>query len=129
MNVFSKGLAAVGVIAVAATAMIPSGAAMAAPAFRWQDNQHATYNNYRGYNQPRPGYQSYNGFWFPPAAFIAGAIIGGALSQQQPQQRSYAYVTQHTNWCQQRYRSYNIASDTFTGYDGYTHYCVSPYSY
>lgn len=33
----------------------------------------------------------------------------------------------HVDYCRARYRSYNVATDTFTGYDGYQHRCVSPY--
>jgi hypothetical protein len=33
----------------------------------------------------------------------------------------------HVHWCLNRYRSYDPASDTFLGYDGYRHRCNSPY--
>ena len=33
----------------------------------------------------------------------------------------------HVQWCLNRYRSYDPASDTFLGYDGYRHRCNSPY--
>lgn len=51
-----------------------------------------------------------------------GAIVGGALAQQQapvyvaPNQGSVAY-------CSQRYRSYDPASGTYLGYDGLRHPC------
>jgi hypothetical protein len=32
----------------------------------------------------------------------------------------------HVAWCKANYRSYNVATDSFTGYDGLTHHCVSP---
>ncbi len=134
MKAFSKALAAVGAVAIAATALIPTTAAVAAPnGFQWKGNS-PYYSNHKGYQNRQPGYRYNNGFWFPPAAFIAGAIIGGALSQSQPsysyarpQTYSYVYATPHIVWCQQHYRSYNIATDSFTGYDGYVHRCVSPY--
>ncbi len=34
----------------------------------------------------------------------------------------------HVDWCLNRYRSYNPSTDTFRGYDGYDHRCISPYS-
>lgn len=34
----------------------------------------------------------------------------------------------HVDWCLNRYRSYNPSTDTFRGYDGYDHSCISPYS-
>ena len=40
------------------------------------------YNGYRGYRDYRPGYRRHNGFWFPAAAFITGAIVGGAIANQ-----------------------------------------------
>jgi hypothetical protein len=39
---------------------------------------------------------------------------------------NYGYSA-HVAYCQMRYRSYNLATDLFLGYDGHYHYCVSPY--
>jgi BA14K-like protein len=33
----------------------------------------------------------------------------------------------HVRWCDNRYRSYNRATDQFLGFDGQYHYCNSPY--
>ena len=33
----------------------------------------------------------------------------------------------HIEWCLSRYRSYNPATNTYTGYDGYQHECRGPY--
>lgn len=33
----------------------------------------------------------------------------------------------HIEWCLDRYRSYNPATNMFTGYDGYQRQCVGPY--
>lgn len=33
----------------------------------------------------------------------------------------------HIEWCLDRYRSYNPATNTFTGYDGFQHECRGPY--
>ena len=40
------------------------------------------YNGHRGYREYRRGYREYNGWWFPPAALVAGAIIGGVIANQ-----------------------------------------------
>ena len=40
--------------------------------------QYAYYNGHRGDRHRHPGWRQYNGYWFPPAAFI-GAVIGGAI--------------------------------------------------
>lgn len=54
---------------------------------QYQNNNHrrfemrgnyAYYNGQRGDRHRHPGWRQYNGYWFPPAAFI-GAIIGGAI--------------------------------------------------
>lgn len=33
----------------------------------------------------------------------------------------------HVRWCLNRYRSYNPRTDQYLGYDGYYHFCRSPY--
>ena len=33
----------------------------------------------------------------------------------------------HVEWCLDRYRSYNPATNTYTGYDGLQHICRGPY--
>ncbi len=78
-------------------------------------------NGRRGYRERRPGYRSYNGYWFPPAAFVAGAIIGGALSNQR--QMSNA----HVEWCENHYRSYRASDNSYQPYNGPRRACVSPY--
>lgn len=85
----------------------------------------AYYNGRRGYTQRRPGYRQYNGFWFPPAAFIAGAIIGGALNNNQPAMRM---SQQHVRWCQNRWRSYRASDNSYQPFNGPRQRCVSPYS-
>jgi hypothetical protein len=45
---------------------------------------------------------------------------------------AYAYYptypdNDHVAWCRSHYISYNPATDTFTGYDGFAHRCVAPY--
>ncbi|MET0171275.1 MAG: BA14K family protein [Agrobacterium vaccinii] len=103
------------------------------------------YRGHRGYRDYRPGYRHHNGYWFPLAAFGAGAIIGGALAQPRevyrpvpeyrprPVYREYrptrrAGVSQsHVNWCFGRYRSYDAYSNTFQPYNGPRQTCYSPY--
>jgi hypothetical protein len=50
-------------------------------------------------------------------AGIAGLFLGGALAAQA--QASGSAI----DWCDQRYRSYDRASQTYLGYDGYRHSC------
>ena len=93
----------------------------------WQRRgDHYYYRGHRGYRHHRPGYRQYNGWWFPPAAFIAGAIVGGAIANDPPVQyrpRGNA----HVQWCYDRYRSYRASDNTFQPYNGPRRQCRSPY--
>jgi hypothetical protein len=95
---------------------------------RWHGQRSGWYRGHRGYRDYRPGYRRYDGFWFPPAAFITGAIVGGAIASQ-PAPRGYArdYGSAHENWCYNRYRSYRAYDNTFQPYNGPRRECRSPY--
>jgi hypothetical protein len=61
------------------------------------------------------------------AAGIIGFALGAAiLGSQNDASRAYGYRSdrQHIASCRARYRSYDAASNTFLGNDGYRHYCV-----
>lgn len=83
------------------------------------------YRGHRGYRDRRPGYRQHNGFWFPPAAFIAGAIIGGAIANQPAARPS---TSAHVQWCYDRWRSYRASDNSYQPYNGPRQQCVSPYS-
>jgi hypothetical protein len=87
------------------------------------------YRGYRGYHERRPGYRYHNGYWFPLAAFAAGAIIGGAIMSQPapPPPRAGNINPKHYRWCAQRYRSYDAYSNTFQPHYGPRQECLSPY--
>ena len=42
--------------------------------------RYAWHNGHRGYRHYRRGYRELNGFWFPGGAFIAGAVIGSVIA-------------------------------------------------
>ena len=90
--------------------------------FERRGNYHY-YNGHRGYRQARPGYRQYNGFWFPGAAFIAGAIVSGAIQAERSGGGSA-----HVQWFYDRYRSYRASDNTFQPYNGGRQRCYSPYS-
>ncbi|MFQ1160744.1 hypothetical protein ACJWUR_26745, partial [Klebsiella pneumoniae] len=50
-------------------------------------SSHNYYNGYRGVVVARPGYRFYRGYWFPPAAFAAGVIVGRTLAHPVPPAR------------------------------------------
>ena len=85
------------------------------------------YNGQRGYSDRRPGYRQYNGFWFPPAAFAFGAIIGGVLGNQNNQVRPVQINRQHLAWCESHYRSYRASDNSFKPSRGSRQSCVSPF--
>lgn len=106
------------------------------------------YNGHRGYRERRSGYRYHDGFWFPLAAFGAGALIGGAIASQpryvepeplyvEPVPRyiepAPSYVARddinprHYEWCADRYGSYDAYSNTFQPYGGPRQTCYSPY--
>jgi hypothetical protein len=91
----------------------------------------AYYNRYRGYPYYRHGYRRYNGWWFPPAAFIGGAIIGGAIAAPPvvvaPEVPAYGLSAEHVEWCQNRWRSYRLPDNSYQPYHGPRRVCVSPY--
>lgn len=103
---------------------------------RHRYNRHRAYNphgyylrGHRGYRQYRPGYRQHNGYWFPPAAFIAGAIIGGIIAgQRNPTVRYRSVGRAHVQWCYNRYRSYRAYDNTFQPYHGPRRPCRSPYN-
>jgi len=82
---------------------------------------HAYWHGHRGYRHHRPGYRRYNGWWFPPAAFALGAIIGGAIDRNGPA------TNRHIQWCYDHYRSYRASDNTFQPYHGPRRQCRSPY--
>lgn len=151
---FSKKIAtAVLSAAVVLTSFVPSQAIQmpAAPQVNQQEQasnvqevQYRPYRRgwhggYRGYRYNRPGYRHYNGYWYPLAAFGAGAIIGGAIAapryyeqpryyEPAPRYRAYRASSAHVSWCANRYRSYRAYDNTFQPYNGPRQLCYSPYS-
>jgi len=92
------------------------------------------YNGHRGYRERRPGWRQHNGWWFPPAAFALGAIVGGAIANQPPVYRPPVYrepvrlSNAHVRWCENRWRSYRAWDNSYQPNRGPRQQCVSPYS-
>lgn len=97
--------------------------------YRYRGERRGFYRGHRGYRYQRPGYRYHDGYWFPPAAFIAGAIIGGAIANQEPpiRYRPRGSGNAHVDWCYARYRSYRAYDNTFQPYNGPRRQCHSPY--
>ena len=95
----------------------------------WNGNDRpGHWNGHDGRRDYRKGYRRSNdGWWYPLAAFGAGAVLGGALTAPSVQ-AAPAYGNSHTNWCANRYRSYRPYDNTFQPYNGPRQQCYSPYS-
>lgn len=88
------------------------------------------HNGYRGYRERRAGYRYHDGWWFPPAAFALGAIIGGAIANDPPPRqrpRVRGVNAAHVDWCYDRWRSYRASDNTYQPFNGPRRQCVSPY--
>jgi hypothetical protein len=88
------------------------------------------YNGHRGYRYARHGYRYHNGYWFPAAAFAAGALAGTAFASPPPPVRPAPAVrlaAAHIRWCNDRYISYFL-DNTYQPYEGPRRQCWSPYS-
>lgn len=86
------------------------------------------WRGHRGYRDYRPGYRRHGDYWFPLAAFAAGAIISGAIANSAPPPPPvYSGGNSHVSWCYNRYRSYRASDNTFQPYNGPRRQCVSPY--
>lgn len=92
---------------------------------RRRDGNHY-YNGRRGYRERRAGYRQYNGFWFPPAAFIAGAIIGGSVAT--PPRAAVRRSDRHVRWCSDQYRSYRASDNSYQPSNGPRRQCNSPFN-
>jgi hypothetical protein len=127
-------LAAAGLIA--ATSLASTTVTADAGGKNWNGGYHKQYH-----------YKHDNG-WNPGAALATGAILGLAIGSlaapsyyyappppvyyaPPPPPPAYGYyggpTAQHISWCESRYRSYDARYNTFVGYDGYVHQCVSPF--
>lgn len=118
---------------IAATASTPATASDVQQVQYWRHHgggyRRGYYGGYRGYGGYRHGYRYHDGYWFPLAAFGAGALIGGAVaSEPRYYARPEAGVNpRHYEWCANRYRSYRGFDNTFQPNNGPRQQCLSPY--
>ncbi len=84
------------------------------------------YGGHRGYREYRHGYRRHSdGWWYPLAAFGAGAVIGGAISNSRPS--ASGVNPRHYQWCSARYRTYRAYDNTYVPRVGVRATCQSPY--
>jgi hypothetical protein len=95
---------------------------------RRDDNRGGYYRGHRGYRDYRPGYKRHGDYWYPAAAFVAGALISGAIANSQSEVVVDRDVGgSHEEWCANRYRSYRAYDDTFQPNNGPRRECISPF--
>ncbi len=94
--------------------------------------RHGWHNGHRGYRAYRPGYRRHNdGWWYPLAAFTAGAVIGGAIANPgvaAPARPPRGLSQAHVDWCMSRYRTYRVFDNSYVPQVGVRAQCISPYS-
>ncbi|RWC34389.1 BA14K family protein [Mesorhizobium sp.] len=83
------------------------------------------WNGHRGYREYRHGYRRHGDYWFPLAAFATGALITGAIINNE-NNRVYE-GNAHVQWCYDHYRSYRASDNTFQPNYGPRRECRSPY--
>ncbi|MBZ9774878.1 BA14K family protein [Mesorhizobium sp. CO1-1-8] len=88
-------------------------------------NRGAYWNGHRGYREYRRGYRRHGDYWFPLAAFATGALITGAIINNE-NNRVYG-GNSHVQWCYDHYRSYRASDNTFQPNYGPRKECRSPY--
>jgi len=110
MNIRLKlGIATFALAAATTLAIAPADA-------RWRGHHHHYYSHH------------YHHGGAAIAGFAAGALIGGALASR-PYYYDYAYAPAPSygsgavSYCMSRFKSYDPASGTYLGYDGYRHPC------
>ncbi|TGU89894.1 BA14K family protein [Mesorhizobium sp. M00.F.Ca.ET.151.01.1.1] len=87
-------------------------------------NSDMYWNGHRGYREYHPGYRRHGDYWFPLAAFATGALITGAIVNEN--NRVYE-GNAHVQWCYNHYRSYRASDNTFQPNNGPRRECRSPY--
>jgi len=79
------------------------------------------------YSYRRPGFHYHYGGYYYSSPWWNSPSIGFAITVP-----SVGYGlgvgSAHVEWCLNQYRSYDLASDTFMGFDGFRHRCNSPFN-
>ena len=85
---------------------------------RYDRRRHGARYRYR-----RPGFHyQYGGYYYANPWWMAAPSIGfGVTIPVAP------VGSPHVDWCLSNFRSYDIATDTYLGFDGYRHRCNSPF--
>lgn len=124
-------------VMVFSVAGIPTAPAISAPLYQTpvaapangkliQEVKHRRRGRYH-HRRYRPRHRRGNDAGAFIGGLAAGAILGGLLSSQRSRAAPAYRGDPHVQWCSQRYRSYDVRTDTFQPYNGPRRYCNSPY--
>jgi hypothetical protein len=84
---------------------------------------HSGHRGGGGYNYRRHGYDPGTAFW----GGVFGGLAGSLFGQREPDvvvvPQPPVEELRTEEWCAQRYRSYDIETHTYTGYDGVVRGC------
>jgi BA14K-like protein len=70
-----------------------------------------------------------NGYYYETPWWTLPLIIGGGIVAQGLNDDRYDdYGGSHVQWCRDRYRSYNVRTNTWVAYSGAVRQCNSPYN-
>jgi hypothetical protein len=122
-------------LGLATAVAVGSLAAVTAPASAQPDWQKKSWNkNWNGnknnkWDNDWKWRHRHNGGWVAP--FVFGSVLGyglGSAYYNQPYYGSGYYGDAHVQWCMDRYRTYNPATNTYFVRRGVQAVCYSPYS-
>ena len=107
------------------------------PAWRYNYRNHGPrygyrYGRYRyhygGYYYAQPYWAYASPFWIAPRYYGPSYNeYDGYYDDDYGGDYEGGYGDAHVRWCQSRYRSYDVRTDTYMGYDGYRRRCRGPY--
>ena len=82
-------------------------------------------------SQAEAGHRHHRNALYAGAGFLGGVFVGSLLSERRyPNYYSYgALPAAHVQSCFDRYRSYNVHTNTWVDYSMRTRVCYSPYYY
>lgn len=89
---------------------------------RHRNHYRSSHNHYR----PRH-YRRHHRNGDVAAGILGGLAAGAIISGMANQSYRVPSSNSHINWCLNRYRSYDVRTDTFQPYSGPRRYCNSPY--
>jgi hypothetical protein len=110
-----KIIAAISAVTLAGGLALGAAAPVSAAPYYWDNHYH--HNHYY-----RPGPAIGLGLGAGIFGFAAGAAIANSARGDSYRDRYYS-DRDHIAACQDAYRSYDIRSDSYLGYDGYRHRC------